>query len=692
MRGIHWIILLVAGMALAACAPAQPIPTLAPIPSATPTPAATPTSPPRPETIPDRPGVPVRPAQVRFINATADLPSLTVFMDFMTVAAGLGVGQSTAPIPLDSGTYTLRLMPDGARPGDASLYETPVELASAQVVTIAITNDGDAYQLLPITDVVPPLNTDESAFTLVNALAGAETVGLTTADGGDYTGLSFGESRTIGLIPSGETAFSIQVNGRVSGSYDLNLVERTHYTLVLGGTAAQPAIAAYSLEAPPRATVTILNAAAVLTAVDVFLDDEFIQQSVIYARPSSAREVTAGSRLLSVYEAGADRTTIAPLISQEILLPAGAITLAVLGDSGDYRAVAFPVDRSPTPGGQARLSFLNTLPAIPGIQVETSGGPLRGLDQVVYGQAPSTTLVTAASVSLTLVGVSTSGQATTVEFPQNLQFEAGYTYLYLITGRQDTPLILSENVGIDDNLSANVVSVVGTPQPSRATFRFINALANAEPLDFWLGDGRVAAGVGFGQSSPPVPINNLELAAGVSSAGASGPLAREFDTLEDGGSYTAIAYGINAAAMRLLILADDLLATTNATASLRFINLSDSNDLRFSVGFSVPDPTPVGPTATSSAAATEEAITTTRRSLPLGVTSLISPVGGLNASPEVRVPVGTYKLYIIDAALNREASTIPVVELTPGAIINIIAFQEYSSERVIAFAVTASGS
>jgi len=161
-------------------------------------------------------------------------------------------------------------------------------------------------------------------------------------------------------------------------------------------------------------------------------------------------------------------------------LPAGPITLAVIGNSGEYQAIAFPVDRNPTPDGQARLSFFNTLQDIPGVQVETSGGPLRGLNQVVFGNAPATTLVNAASLSLTLIGVSTSGQATTVEFPQNLQFEAGYNYLYLITGRQDTPLILSENVGIDSSLPTNQVAAVGTPQASLATFRFINAVANRE--------------------------------------------------------------------------------------------------------------------------------------------------------------------------------------------------------------------
>lgn len=690
MRGIYWIVVLL--VAVAACAPVQPVPTLVPQPSLTPTEAFTPTPPPRPQTVPDRPGVPTQPAQVRFINATADNPSLTVFMDFMTVAAGLRVGQSTEPIPLDSGSYTLRLMPDGARPGDASLFETPVELASAQIITLVITNQGQSYQLLPITDVVPPLNAGESAFTLVNAIAGTASVGLTTTSGGNYSGVSFGSSQTFSPIPAGDTSFTLQVNAESGSTYDLALAERTHYTLVMGGSVEQPLVAAYELEAPPRASVTILNAASSLNAVDVYLNDEFIQQSVEYARPSSQREVVAGLRLLTIYEAGADRTAIEPLVSQEIQLPAGPITLAVIGNSGEYQAIAFPVDRNPTPDGQARLSFFNTLQDIPGVQVETSGGPLRGLNQVVFGNAPATTLVNAASLSLTLIGVSTSGQATTVEFPQNLQFEAGYNYLYLITGRQDTPLILSENVGVDSNLPTNQVAAVGTPQASLATFRFINAVANREPLDFWVADQRAATGIGFGQISEAISLNDLTTPVGASSTGAGGPLAQEFDTLQDGSSYTAIAYGINAAQMRLIIVADEPLAPTGSTANLRFINLSDSNDIRFSLGFSVPDPTPTGPTATPEAVVTEEVITSTRRSLPLGVTTLISPLGGLNASQEIRVPVGTYKLYIIDSVLNQEANTIPIVELAPGATVSVIAYQELSSERVIAFTVTVPGS
>jgi hypothetical protein len=625
---------------------------------------------------------------VRFINATADLPTLTVFMDFVTVAAGLGIGQSTEPTTLDAGSYTLRLMPDGARPGDSSLFETPLELTSAQVVTLIITNQGDSYQLLPITDSVPPLNAGESAFTLINTIDGSADAGLTTGTGGDYTGLTFGERRTISPIPSGATNFTIQVEGAARGSYQLELAERTHYTLVIGGSSSQPQVVAYGLQAPGRTSLNILNVAPSLNAIDVYLNDDIIQQTVEFSRLSAVREVPAETNQLTIYEAGADRSVIQPLLTQTILLPADSVTLAIMGESGSYQAIAFPIDRSPTPIGQARVSFLNTLPGIPAMVVETSGGPLRGLDQIIYGQPPAATLVNAASISFTILGASTvSGQATTVEAPQNLQFEAGFSYLYIITGRQDTPLILSENVSSDSDLPTNQEVIVGTAQPARATFHFINAVASQEPMDFWLGGNRAANAIAFGQSSALVPLNDLTVPAGVSPVGAAGPLMQEYETLQDGETYTAIAFGVNQATMRLFIVADEPQASSRATALVRLINLSDNPDVRLSLGFSIPDPTPVGPTPPPPT--TEELdLITTRFSLPLGVTALIPPVGGMNSSQTVRVPIGIYKMYIIDAAVNLQASTVPVVELASGTLINIITFQQFSSDRVVAFAVT----
>src|SRR5262249_12906888 len=134
---------------------------------------------------------------------------------------------------------------------------------------------------------------------------------------------SFGQIATSAVLPAGKTTLSIQAGSAAPTSYDIDLKEQQHYTLVVDGTGNAVSIVSFSSLAPGRVAVRAINASHAINSVDVYLGDTLLNGKVEFGRPTERQNVVSGQYTVNVYGAGTDRATNEPLASQDLTLNAG---------------------------------------------------------------------------------------------------------------------------------------------------------------------------------------------------------------------------------------------------------------------------------------------------------------------------------------------------------------------------------
>jgi len=685
MRSVYWLLLIsFALFLLTACG--QNTPQVLPTPVASPTPVP-------PTTTPIAGSVSVgqaqptldpnaRPGTIRIVHAAADTPTLNMYAGFLTVATNLDFAQSTEPTPLDAGDYPIQIAPSGSRPGDTPLFETLYTLESGASDIVVVAKNEGQLELLTFPEAILPLNEGESIITLINAVSGASDVTIQQNDTNLTDPIPFGQSVNTAVLPSGATSLSIQAGGSTT-TYDIDLEERQHYTLILAGQADQVNVASFSTPAPGRTAVRTINASETLGAVDVYLDDTLLAGGAEFSRPSPRQNMISGDYNVRVYPTGADQAADAPLTSQTLSFDAGQnIALLILGTTRRVVLVPYSEDLSQTPPGQARIAFLNTLESVATLHVETSGGALPDVPDTGFGQPPEDTLLNAESHNFysTRAGATEANQ--TVETVQNVLLEQGTYYLYMVTGRSDNqPIILSEDVGIDETLAVSSdeeENIAAADNPIE--LRFINAIADQTAIDFQINDTPGASNLPYGQGSQFIPITEPSATISAVVTGSNEFLQSSETGLESGNRYTVIAYGPDRQNVQLLVVPDAGLIFDGSSPHLRLINLSANVDTGLGLGFSPQDPTPLAGTSIPP----DEGL---RRSIPGGVQRLVDDIGGGSFSSAILMPVGIYDMEIIDSNTNQLATTIPNIELAGGAHYDVIVYEAPDSIRISGFVV-----
>lgn len=681
MHRLTWIVIGLLILVCAACGQETPqvLPTLEPSPTplGTPTLAVTAISalpPEAPITLADI----AKPGMVRIVQ-TGDLIPLNIYADGEAIATNLNFGQFTDLTPMEAGDYTIRVTASGAAQDESPLTEAPFTIQSDETQLLVVAKQGGTFQLLTFPETETPVNAGESIITVINTIPDTANVQV-KRDNADLTrALAFGETETTGALPSGQTPLTLQTASTAT-PYAIQLEAGQHYTLILGGTAGEIQVASTARHAPGRATVRAIHASQQLNNLDIYLDDELLVGNAAFGRPTEWRDVIAGDYTVEVFEAGADQTTSEPLFSQTLTIPNGDHTgLLVLGDESSIRVATYTEDLSPTPAGQARIAFVNTLPDVPTVRVETSGGQIPGVPDLGFGSSPIPVYLSASTHNFYMSRTSSSDDNLTVETVLDVQLEQGRSYLYLITGRSDEqPVVLSENVGIDENLSVdaeNDPTFGGDIQ-----VRLINAIIDQTPVDLQIGAETVISNLGYGQGSDLVSPQGQDLTLNILAAGSSDVLQTVSDTLEGGGQYTLVVSGENRDNVRVMVVPESDLSFGGASPHLRLINVSANNDSLIGIGFSPQDPTQQ---ASNSAAPSDDL----RRSIPGGMQQLIDSVPGGSVSTAALLPSGIFSLEILDAVTAQWGATIPNVALDPGAHYDVIAYEEQDTTRIQAFVV-----
>ncbi len=667
-------------LVLAACGPQQTIsdPTSLPTPDTSHT-----ATPPRPTATP--PNMAALEAidsssatvSVRVVNAASTTQSVNVTAGFRTIATNVNFGQAGEPVPVNSGKTTFQVMPSGSTSSETLLTTTLLLDATDPLLVILISGE-NGLELVALPEVIQPLNPNESSVAVVNLLKAA--AGLQQDSSDLMTEIMPGGIGTSNLLTSGETTLNIQTDGK-NTLYPVELKGQEKLTLVLTGTVDDLNILAFSAQAPGRAAVRVTNASPDLEAVDVYLNDTLLVAGLEYGRPMGRLDFASGDYTLHIYNAGENSADRTPLLSQPVSLSAESATiLIIVGGKNSLRMVQGLENLTPLPFNQFRLSFVNTVEAAPTIGVETSGGALPGLPDLAYGDGPTSIQLGTSAYDFQLLRTGTGGDPNrTVEIVQNVQFEPGFYYLYLITGRMDNnPVILSENVGIDERLTITSADDIATQAAlGNVQVHFINALQDRSVVDFRSNETVTAANINYGAGSDLIEIPQNSIIS-VSPAGLPDTITQV--GLSVGQRFTIIVHGETLSQAQILVI-DDGGLIFDSSPRVRLINLSTNTDTLLGLAFSPPDPTPLPDTTA------QPRNVDLRRTIPFGVQRLVDNIAGGSFSSSILMPTGLTDLEIVDSSQEKLAFTVVDVVLA-NTLYNVIAYEEPETTRIEAFAVS----
>ncbi|MBL8153900.1 MAG: DUF4397 domain-containing protein [Anaerolineae bacterium] len=680
----HFIVGLVFVIALAGCAQAESVvvPTLIPTPEpppATPIPA---TSAPRPTPVPVSPTPPPVRVSLRILNAIPDSAPLSVYAGFQAIATNLEYQQVTEPTPLDSATYTVRVVPTGAASNAPALTEQEISLSGDTPVLLTLTGTPDRVTLSSLSIPQSSLSAGESAVVLVNALGDAAEAALQDSTGTTVASAPTGQFAAIPALPSGTTGLRLQV-GSTTLEVPVSLDAQRIYTVAVVGSSTNPAIVTYSDNAPGRIALRIVHAAVQVDALDLYLNDKLLSGRVEFGRPAPRQDIEAGEYNLTVLPAGADPASTTPLVSQSLpLFEADPTSLILIGDQDNLRLLVVTDDLSPTAPDESRVSLLNVLPDRPAIQVFVNDRPMDTIPELLFGEPPVTTNLSSERYRFIMSALDANGVRSTLELAERLQFEPGISYLYLVTGRMDSnPVIISETVGVDQATSAI------EPGRTPALIRLIHAIDGAGPITLTVNEKDLLTDVTYGTSSTLLDIPGSTLTLNLGFGGSAAAASLEAD-LVDGNRYALVAAG-SPSSPTLLLVSDDKLIFDGTSPYLRLINTSATEDaalkLAFSAASSDSEPTAA---ATPEIVATEEPVVgETVFTLPFGIQTLVADQPGGSASNIILMTVGVFNIYLIDPATNQILQTFPEMPLQGGVHYDVIATRDLETNAVEAVLV-----
>lgn len=675
------ILLMFMAILMAACEQATIELTITPDPTATPIPTAAPT--PTPITVESL--TTDEPAYVRFINAAPSAGALNVYAGFSAFATNLAYTQLTESTQVDAGQYDLKILPSGSRQDDPALLEAELEVNGGESIMVLIIEKDNQLTLMSLPEKQEPLNAGESIITAINATVDGSAVTLRNGETDITVALKNGEQVTTPILTTEDNpriAFQI---GTGTVNFDEALREQQNYTLIAAGSATRPAIISFHTSAPSRVAVRALNASAEVPSIDIYLGEALLNSNAGYGRPTERKPFASGEYSVLVYAAGADRSTVEPLLNQVVSINgAEYIALLLLGRTDNLSLLVYPENLAATAPDATRLALLNTLPDAETVIVQSSSGFIGGEQRLGYGEQPTELDLEAGTYSFVMAALQGLNPATTIETAQNVQLAEGMSYLYLVTGRMDSqPIILSETVATDNTLAGDeAVDAVDRANPAQA--RFINAI-EGQTFDLTGNGSALFTGMGYGQGSVLLPISDRNSTLELRAAGSEISLAEVENTFEAGSRYTIIAYNSADSTPQLTVIADDTLIFDGSSPHLRLINVSGYEEATVGLAFTEPAPTPQ-PSNTSGDSATEEA-STGPLTLPYGLQILTSDVITPSASGVILMPVGIFDIIVINSQRNELVVTLSAQSLDSGIHTDVIAYQVTEGGVFRAFAI-----
>jgi len=494
-------------LSLAACGgdTDTPAPSHTPPPSSTPTEAAQPSPTPAAQFASEIALAPGETAGLRIVNASPDLPRVSVYLDDLLVVAALRPGdyqQSPQKVPAGDGALRVVLTGDESAP---ALLEAPLSLPAGTAQVIALAGRAGDLRLIVAEEDTSPLKAATTRLRIVHALPDAGT--LTVQDGQRtiLSDLTFGEvSEAITLAEKGHDLTLLAADVALA-EFEFYGMARYAYTVVLfpepdaGTEAGGVARVELRSRVEDEAQVRVMHASPDLPPVDVYLNDISLAKNLAYRAASAWTTQRAATYQLRLLPAG--EPDAAPLLVKQIALRADETTsLVLLGTQDRLRVTAVAEDLSPTPVNAARLVFVNAAPDTVSVRVSTYSGEVPNLRSVPFGAA-SRPLAYPAGITAFVIETGSADSPREIDLLPERDWQAGTVYAVIITDTPDAPpVVLETETGVGDTILAaeGVVPLESAPPsvsgwgPGARVFaiRLVNALADETPVDL-LADGEL---------------------------------------------------------------------------------------------------------------------------------------------------------------------------------------------------------
>jgi len=478
---------LLCGVVLSACA-APPEPTATPTSSPSPTPTATltPTATPTPALLPTALPDPTLRGTLRFFHAAPDLPPVDVYMDGAVVALGLRYGEFSLPLPLNEGTYTLRVLPNRA-PSDQveALTRESVRVRPGDTLLYVLRPEGETLRALRYPQDMSTTALGSGRVAAINALVG--DIGLSVFLDED---IPIGAAQSGGQSTAGREAFARRYTVRFLRNQDLLLAApftlnaRDSVLLLIYGTLNAPRFATLALSTPRESKLRVLNADSSLPQVDLYLDERLVAENIAFGTVSALVSLPSRTYRMRLLLHGA------PADSQPILegnLPVAEdrqLLLAVYSETVERRRFTrtklFTEPLDLPPQGSAQFSVLNFARQATDIQVFDPSSPLGAPVQYAMLSAPIT--LNAGRWRFAFNTVERDQPSRTAE-TADLMLEAGWSYIYVVLSSLNTPTLL-----ISTNVQALFAALPTPTLSSPVSVRLVNAAAEPLTVDLIVGE------------------------------------------------------------------------------------------------------------------------------------------------------------------------------------------------------------
>jgi hypothetical protein len=699
-------VILIALIVVAACSPEEellPTPTSVIIPTATiiptntplPVPTVTPRSVPR--TIAEKQE---DQSYLRMVHAISGLPSVDIFVDTIIVAADLNYTQYTGATRIVGGEYTLSVLPRGGfiEGNSNPILQQSVSIPDGKTVILVLGGTVDVPVLIVYQEDDNSLETGQSRVTLIHAIPQGPSLTLKNS-GVDLSPESvvFSQQITPLIIDSESTMFTIHDSSNVLTSYQIDLRERRNYTLIVVGTTSnidRLSIIEFYNDVAGFADVRAINASPSIGALDFYINDSLIANNVEYPRISQRQKTAGGFYNINVFLAGADPTSAVPFASRQInAYPGDIATIIVTGAAEDLQIGYYLEELSPLARGQARVTFISTVDSQT-IRLIEGDEEVNTIGDLVPGQFSPTIMADEGTHTYYWHSVALDRTISArVETAENIQFEAGNNYLYLVTGRDDgsPPVIFSDDVGVDERL----LLIGDEPVPTLAAptnIRLVNALADGAPLDYFVDGLQAASSLEYAQITAPIAITAGSHLITVKVSGQTREIASLNVDLMSVSDYTIYTYGSDPTLADMMFTQNPDLVENNSGAYVRLVNANTDDNILFDLAYAEVGRSFAAPTVDPYADPNREGSVSSsaigaREPLYGGAIIVASDVHGGHFSHTIALPSMAADFFVIDSSVDMVAAKFFSLQLEPGSQYDVIAYQSSSSDTVIAVAI-----
>ncbi len=687
---------------LASCNTAEPAPTSTPTltPSLTPTvtntPAPTPTS--RPSALElSQAADPSQQAYISAVSVVPDSVPFDVYIDRLAVATNLDFGRSTLPSGIVAGDYTLRLIPSGTGyNADTALLEAPISIKGGDSTLLMFTGVTNALEITTIPLSQAPLASSEARVTFIHGIPNGPEVSLQQQDGIPLTGnLQFTATSLPVTLSSGDTTLNFMSGPDILFSHPVNLIERFSYTFVLVGSAADLEnlnIVTINERMPGSTSLRAVNGSAAVGPVDIYVDDQPLATNLDHTRVSERQNLAARAYRADVFAAGENPREAVPLLTVAITPnDDDVLTLILLGEADDLSLVPYREDLSVTNPLEARIAFVNTVPQVSRVRIDTQSRVLDEVGNINYGQPPRPVDISTGTYRFAWLVIENNEPVDTLEIALDVQLEPGFSYLYLATGRiDDPPVILSESVGINESLVGLDDGVIPTPIPDIPTrARFVNAIKGGLPLDVLVDNQTIFSGLEYGATTVLTPFAEGEHEIEIRFTSTGEAIAFATPTFEFTKPYTLVVHGFGSSPVEILTLDDSDIKLTGDSAHFRLINASITGETSLGLAVSRTDT----PSNTMTLIGESPTNAEGRRSFAFGIERVpnLTQVAGRDASAVILAPLGAHDLHVTDDKLDLIAASFRGADLSPATHYDIIVYQNIESPIIEGFAVRYPG-